>query len=272
MTLPQTLLDLRRNEIVGPVQNDPRTQGDLVLGVDRAAALEAIDWGQADFDQPTGTLSAKDRVLLYAYFNQLGHLEELSEAFRQMFGQLRPTDPLIVVDLGCGPFTAGLALAGQLDQREGFDYIGVDRSRTMLEFGERLAKATESMPQLPRVRRQWIADIASLLWDGPPRWRPVLVVVSFLLASPTLRLTKLLADLNSLLSTLGRGEVLVLYTNSAKEGPNRLYPRFHQHLIDAGFKVVAENIGTVRTKRTERRLRYALFHRAKKSTLRLEGV
>lgn len=114
MTLPEPLLDLRRNEIVLRVQNDPRSVGDLVLGVDRDAALDAIDWGQADFDKPAGMLTAEDRVLLYAYFNQLGHFEELSEAFRQMFSHSRPRDPFIVIDLGCGPFTAGLAFAGQL--------------------------------------------------------------------------------------------------------------------------------------------------------------
>ena len=92
MTLPEPLLDLRRDEIVLRVQSDPRSVGDLVLGVDRDAALDAIDWGQANFDEPTGMLSAEDQVLLYAYFNQLGHIEELSEAFRQIFSQSSPRE------------------------------------------------------------------------------------------------------------------------------------------------------------------------------------
>lgn len=272
MTLPKPLLDLRRNEILHRVRVDPRSRRDLVLGVDRDTALDAIDWGQADFDESKGTLSAEDRVLLYAFFNQLGHLEELSEAFRQVFSQSRPTDSLIVIDLGCGPFTAGLALAGQLDLSEQFDYIGVDRSRTMLEFGERLANAADSMPELPKIRRQWTSDIPSIAWTEPLRWRPVLVVVSFLFASPTLRLAQLLTDVHSLLSRLGRGEVFVLYTNSPTERPNRLFPLFQNNLLDAGFKVVADNVGVVHTARRERRLRYALFHRPKESRLRLEGV
>ena len=32
--------------------------------------MEAVGWGQADFDEPVGALSAEDRVLLYAYWNQ----------------------------------------------------------------------------------------------------------------------------------------------------------------------------------------------------------
>ena len=55
--------------------------------------MEAINWGQADFDEPTGALSAEDRVLLYSYLNQLGHLEELSEAFHQVFSKAAPADP-----------------------------------------------------------------------------------------------------------------------------------------------------------------------------------
>lgn len=271
MTLPRALLDLRRTEIVRPVLSDPRTLGDLVLGVDRDTALEAIQWGQADFDKPIGTLSAEDRVLLYAYFNQPGHIEELSEAFRQMFSQARPEDPLIVVDLGCGPFTAGLALAAQLGATEQFDYIGVDRSQTMLEFGERLAAAAETMPTLPQIRRQWASDVASIPWTDPPGWRPVLVVVSFLLASRTLSVEQLLNDLKALLSTLGRGEVFVLYTNSASERANQTFPILRKMLVDTHFNTVVDDIGVVHTERRTRNLRYALFHRRAQRTLEISG-
>ena len=115
VTLPQLLQDLRRTEIVERVQRDPRTRGDLVLGVDHRTAMEAIDWGQAEFDQPFGSLSAEDRVLLYAYWNQRRHLEELTEAFHQLFSTNRPTDPLIAIDLGSGPFTGGRTLIEDIE-------------------------------------------------------------------------------------------------------------------------------------------------------------
>ena len=269
--LPQVLHDVRRTEIVKRVMADPRTRGDMLLGVDRHSALEAINWGQADFDEPSGALSAEDRVLLYAYLNQLGHLEELSEAFRQMFSTSRPDTPLIVIDLGCGPFTGGLALAGQLGPSERFDYIGVDRAQAMRRFGEQLARAAESLPETPRMDRQWASDIASVDWDQPPSWRPVLVVVSFLLASPTLQIVTLLNDLDRLLSKLGRGEVNILYTNSPKAGPNRRFPVFRKALTDAGFEPSVDDTGQVQTKRTSRKVRYALFHRDQQRTLRLTG-
>ena len=271
VTLPQLLQDLRRTEIVERVQRDPRTRGDLVLGVDHRTAMEAIDWGQAEFDQPVGSLSAEDRVLLYAYWNQRRHLEELTEAFHQLFSTNRPTDPLIAIDLGCGPFTGGLALAGQLGNEERFDYIGVDRSQSMREFGEQLAVVAESLPGTPRVERHWAADISSVAWHKPLGWRPVIVIVSFLLASPTLQVEALMVELEHLLQRLSRGATTVLYTNSPKAGPNRGFPKFCKALEDADFRRVADDIGAIETERRTLELRYALFHRGQQDTLRLGG-
>ena len=72
--LPQWLQDLRRSEIIERVRDDPRSMGDTLLGVNfEIARREVIGGGQADFDQPWNDLSATDRVLLYAYFNQRGY-------------------------------------------------------------------------------------------------------------------------------------------------------------------------------------------------------
>ena len=130
--LPEWIDALRRAEVIDRVKDDPRSASDGLLGVGRDGALAAIKGGQASFDEPWGVLSPADRVLLYAFFNQKGHLEELTEAFRMIFANTTPEDP-IVVDLGCGPATGGLALAGALDTAV-FDYIGVDSSKAMREF------------------------------------------------------------------------------------------------------------------------------------------
>lgn len=267
--LPQRLRDIRTAEIIERVRKDPRTCGDLLLGVDRQTAMNAIGWGQAVFDEHVGGLSAEDRVLLYAYWNQLGHLEELSEAFNQLFAENPPTQPLVVLDLGCGPFTGGLALTGQLTAGELFDYIGVDQSRAMREFGEHLATAVDSMAGTPRSKRQWVADIADATWHAPLGWRPVVVIVSFLLASPSLHVGTLLAGLEQLLSRLSRGPTTVLYTNSPRAGPNRRYPAFRDSLLDAGFRLTADDTGPVHTERGKRVVRYALFHRDSQHTLQL---
>ena len=116
--LPQWLMHLRRSEIVERVRSDPRSTENTLLGVNfEVAAREVVGGGQADFDRPWNGLSADDRVLLYAYINQPGHLEELFEAFRMLLAGVDLRGEPIAIDLGCGPFTGGLALAATLDRR-----------------------------------------------------------------------------------------------------------------------------------------------------------
>lgn len=262
--LPQWVNQLREIEIVKRVQEDPRSVGDTVLGVPPSVAIDqVIEWGQADFDLPWNGLSKEDRVLLYAYFNQKGHLEELFAAFRMLFKDGCPNAP-IVVDLGCGPFTGGLAFASALGCR--FDYIGVDRSKAMRDLGERLAATAEQrFDEMPQVTRQWSTRVDSITWKPAPGWRPVIVIVSYLLASPTLDAEALVADLCTLLKKLGNGGVTVLYTNATHLDANRQYPAFQRALVGAGFKLHEDDIGKIKITRRggekDRDLQYALFHR-----------
>lgn len=266
--LPQWLKQLREVEIVKRVQKDPRSVRKTVLGVAPDVAKDqVVGWGQADFDSPWNGLSPEDRVLLYAYFNQKGHLEELFAAFRMLFPDpkhLQRLENPIVVDLGCGPFTGGLAFAAVLGCR--FDYIGVDRSKAMRDLGEQLATAAEQrFDEMPPVASQWAGKVGSITWKPAPGWRPVIVIVSYLLASPTLDVESLVADLCTLLKKLGDGPVTVLYTNSKRLDANRQYPAFRRALVRAGFKLHKDDIGKIKIERwggeTDRDLRYALFHR-----------
>ena len=273
VTLPQWLQDLRRTEITERVGNDPRSVGGTFFGVDRDTAMEAVGRGQADFDEPWDTLSSDDRVLLYAYFLQLGHLEELVEAFRMLFARTYPNDP-IVVDLGCGPFTGGLAIASILGGDARFDYIGVDQSHGMCQFGEQLASAAARLDVTPHNVRHWSPSIAAVPWNAAPGWRDVIVIMSYLFASPTLDVAALITELEGLLSKLGGGGVTVLYTNSARQETNLGFPAFCDALQKAGFQLYADDTGSIEIERWSgartRKLRYALFHRDRQNTLRLE--
>jgi hypothetical protein len=211
-------------------------------------------------------------VLLYAFFNQLGHLEELHEAFRMLFTDSEMEDP-VVVDLGCGPFTGGLALASVLGDQAKFTYIGQDSAESMRQFGEKLAQAAMGAGGVAAIERQWVASLGEVDWRDPPRWRPVVVIISYLFASPTLDFAELVRDLEAFLLRVGRGPVTILYTNSPRPGPNRNFPMFREALERAGFKVIADDTGTVRVDRyagpQNRDLRYALFHRQPQGTLKL---
>ena len=270
--LPEWLSQLRSSEVTDRVVNDPRTKRGTVLGVNPDEAVrEATGWGQANFDEPWRDLSPDDRVLLYAHFFQLRHLEELVAAFGQLFAD-PPPDP-IVVDLGCGPFTGGLAIAGQFHQDARLDYVGVDRSRAMRRLGARLACAAEQVHELPRIRCRWATDIPSVPWDDRPGWRPVVVIVSYLFASRTLDVAKLVDGLGNLLADLGGGPVTVLYTNSVKDNANRQLPVFESLLRGLAFESKVSDVGEIEVEREfekrDRQLRYALFHRPQQTNLQL---
>lgn len=265
--LPRWLQELRKVEVVDRVRADPRSRHGTFFGLKQAEAMACIDWGKAQFDEPWGDMSPTERALLYAYFNQKGHLEELTAAFRMVFANQMPHAP-IVIDLGCGPATGGLALAGVLDPPD-FDYIGVDQSVAMRDLGEQLAAAS----RLVTMRRRWASDIESVDWDRAPGWRPVLVIVSYLLASPTLKPAALVGHLDALLAKLGNGRVTMLYTNSPRPNANRNFPAFEEAMRQAGFNMPADGTGEITIDRwageRRRQLRYAVFHRPAKKTLSL---
>ena len=272
--LPDWLETLRRAEVFDRLMNDPRSVARTALGVDsRDATRLAAGWGHADFDEPWRNLSPDDRVLLYAHYFQRGHLEELLTAFEQLFGvSERPRNP-IVVDVGCGPFTGGLAIASLFPRDSQIDYVGIDVSSAMRRLGARLAAAAEMVPELPRIRRHWATDVPSAIWSEAPGWRPVIVIVSYLLESRTLDVAALIPDLDRLLKKLGRGSATVLYTNSIRDEANRNFPKFRTMLRERGFDPHTEDTGEIEVERRQatktRRFRYALFYRPAQRTLDL---
>ena len=273
VSLPVWLHSLRNSEIVDRVLNDPRSTDETILGVSfDEARNEVVGGGQADFDQPWKHLTGDDRALLYAYCIQLRHLEELVAAFQMHFNGIIPDSEPIVVDLGCGPFTGGLAIASTLGDEPRFDYIGVDRSLSMLKLAKLLASAAKN---LSGVKRIWTNDVATVEWNTPPGWRPVFIIVSYLLASPTLDASALMGELEGLLKKFGNGSVTILYTNAIGTVANSSFAIVRDALQSQGFTMQANDVGEVQVTRssglTEHQLRYALFHRSMQNTLQLGG-
>lgn len=271
--LPQWLQGLRQTEIVQRLKQDPRTTGGDLLGVPwDTIRNEVVAVGRANFDEPWRHLSPADRALLYAYANQDGHVRELHVALQMLLEDYSLGAP-VVIDVGCGPFTAGLALCAVLDPQLEVTYFGVDTSTVMLQLGEELAKKAEDVGNVCRSTRVWTQSLNSVPWERAPSWPPVLVIVSYLLASDTIDPVQLVAELSALLDRIGRGPVLLLCTNSPAEIANRKFPTFRAELENKGFDVVVEEIGEVAIKRgwqdKTRALRYALFHRQEQRTLQL---
>ena len=282
MTRPQWLIDLLDDEIVNPIESDPRTRAapGTYFGCPQSRVFhEVVEGGQADFDASCSihvgskpvTVDGPDRALLYAKYNQPGHLIELDHAFGQLFDSAPSQDATTVLDLGCGPFTAGLALAARLGPTRPFRYFGVDRAATMRRLAERLAGGARARGALhPDTSWSFAASLSDCRFDRIS-WDPRLVVVSYLFASPTLDPTVLGAELLDALTRIGRGETALLYTNSGLPHLNVKWPVLRDQLVGVGFKVEVDETEVFNLTRNPRKLRYALLYRPKSSTLTMGG-
>lgn len=252
------VLDVQINQ---KIMQDPRTTTTTFLGWPRSTVFqEVIEGGQANFDEPVGHLSGDDRALLYAKYNQTRHIDELCHAFSQLF---RPGesygDPLFI-DLGCGPFTAGLSLARVLSDKDVFHYYGVDHYKSMRDLGHHLANAARSEGALhERTRIHFLKDLNAVNF-GDLRGSIMIFVASYLLASPTLDIDELVNSIVSAHARASRGPAAVFYTNSSRPEARAKFPEFKQRLLNAGFELKIDNIELfTQTDKKPTDVHYALF-------------
>lgn len=223
--------------------------------------FNAIGGGQADFDQPIHNLSPRDRVMLYAFFNQKGHVDELSHAFGKLLPEPHHLHGATVLDVGCGPFTAGLSLANIGGNGVIFRYYGIDTSAAMCEFGGELAAAARDAGGLNA--NSTVAFHASLdgIDFGPARAGWTMVVLSYLLASDTLNIEALVAQLLRACDRIGPGPVAILYTNTTREAAGTKFPELEERLLAARFIKSVEDRELLEDGDRPRPVHYALFVR-----------
>ena len=104
----------------------------------------------------------------------------------------------------------------------------------------------------------------------------MIVIASYLFASPTLDVEAMFTDLDHLLHQLGHGAVTLLYTNSTRgRTPTDSIQRFGKGLWRPTFECTRKGQGEIVVERTNRwqsrRLYYALFHRPRRQSLPLGG-
>jgi hypothetical protein len=152
--------------------------------------------GLADFSQghdhpKYGRLSAEEKVLLYCFVNLKKHFFAALatfEAHRATLEELfMPDSRLVVVDIGCGPGTACLALADLLPGRD-FDYLGIDsatpmRSKALALWQAARAKGLIGNGSIPAFLRSW--EDAAITQVAPAN--SVLVMLSYCCATPVTR-------------------------------------------------------------------------------------
>lgn len=252
------------DEILTKIDSDPRTlasPGTFLGWPKNKIFIDVLGFGQANFDASVGHLSPADRAVLYARYNQPRHLDELSDAFGKLLATSQYAGRPTILDLGCGPFTAGLAFAATFGPAKEFRYFGIDIATSMCELGARLAEAARRRHGLnPRTTCIFDDDLDNINF-GSIRGDLTVVVASYLLASPTLDVKVLVSKVLNALKRIGPGPAAVLFTNSAAPHLNTKYPEFRDSLVKAGFTVEADATELFLPTKNPKDLRYALFFR-----------
>jgi len=277
MKLAAWLDALLDSQVHGRIAGDPRTTVGKPLGCPKPRVFkDAIDYGQADFDASRVlsvdgqilVLSGDDRALLYAMSNQPRHLDELRHAFEL----LSPDGPSIanLIDIGCGPCTAGLAYASVVGAAAPFRYYGIDRAASMRRLAEDLFRGAKQAGGLhPQTLGTFSDSLASAQFDRR-NWGHSLAVVSYLLSSPTVDPAELATQIAAALDRAGPGNQTILHINSANQYANRNWPVFRDALTDQGFGLVhEEKEDFADTDKSVVEISYALFHRPKQEVMKM---
>lgn len=257
------LEQLRKRLIVDPIRNDKRSTTNTLLGHDFGWVRRVgINGGQADFDSPLNGLSPRDRAMLYAYVNQKGHVDELIHAFNKLGENVRDFQNSTIIDIGCGPFTAGLALANVIGNEVPYRYYGLDRAQSMLDFGRELALGVSAAGEFhPSTKVFFESDLDSINF-GPLRAADMTIfVLSYLLASGTIDIEKLVGEMLRACNRISLGRVVVFYTNSVREEARINYEPFRSRLTSEGFDVFVEGAEVFNDADNQRNIHYALFVR-----------
>ncbi|MBD8657772.1 class I SAM-dependent methyltransferase [Oxalobacteraceae sp. CFBP 13730] len=275
MAIASWLTKFLNRNIVDPIDLDPRTvaaPGTFLGWPKDRIFTDVLGFGQASFDTTLQHLSGRDRAMLYARYNQPRHLDELTEAFTSLISTGKYIGRPTILDLGCGPFTAGLAFAGVAGPNREFRYYGVDISNAMLEIGQELFLALGETKEISDRATCFFSNNLDQLNFGKPRGDLTLVVASYLLASPSLDVPSLVKQILNAAECIGPGPVAVLYTNSALPSLNVKYPDFKNALCGAGFILITDKTETFYETKNPKMMRYALFFRPANTEVKLQGA
>jgi SAM-dependent methyltransferase len=233
------------SSIIEPIRDDPRTDWSENLSLGYPFEIireEVLAKGLADFahghDHPTyGRLSAEEKVLLYCFLNMRKHFFAALATFEAhrptIEGLFVPDARLLVIDIGCGPGTACLALADLLPGRD-FDFLGIDSAEPMRFRAQAFWNAARARGLIGKgatasFKGSWTEIKADQLAPATS----VFVVLSYCCASHTLTLHSLqsMAHTVQAVASTRAGRPLVLaYMNSTNQFANIGYEAFKQAL------------------------------------------
>ena len=230
-----------RQQINHLVADDPRTDWNdgVTLGYPfDIIRNEVLKKGLTDFSlghrsKEHGDLTPDEVALLYCYVNLKRHFFACLATYEtheiQIKERFRAETPPLILDFGCGPGTAFLALA-DLYRGTTFRYIGIDSAPAMRNKAQALWQAGQKYGSIEK------GSICEFLptWNDIPLTRilpetPLLLVFSYFFASHALKmrdLQVLARCVDRLAKQCQNMPLAMIYVNSTNELANRNYEIF----------------------------------------------
>jgi SAM-dependent methyltransferase len=227
----QAMEELFNRYITLPVLNHPKTDWETNVSLGYPFDFirrQVIKMGRADFrdghdHHKFGDLSADEKVLLYCFINMKQHFFESLATFRHYRSRLAPLvnaeRRLLMIDLGCGPGTAALALAEIFDEPT-LHYVGLDQAKPMLEKARGLfeaAKAASLLAPASRIKTTTSWSTARQAAGALNKPVNVLLKASYLFASETLDVDDVCHLIRALRNRPVVERLLLTYTNSSAD-------------------------------------------------------
>lgn len=161
----------------------------------RTIIRNVLKSGRTDFREAYNEISPSEKVLLYCFFNMKKHFFTSYAVFERILPSLKVFFNIeeytpIMIDLGCGPMTSGIAIADLMMSTESnplsFTYVGVDIAPAMIER----AKMFENSPLFSKTSfyyyEDWEEIDFSVLYATTGKNNPVIFNASYLFSSESL--------------------------------------------------------------------------------------
>jgi SAM-dependent methyltransferase len=230
--------------ITQPIDNDQRTRYERPLGYHKDVIRNRIlEYGRADFREPCRIVSPEaspaDRVLLYCYSNLRKHFFTtryvLGKIIRSLSKQLQPGARPVFVDLGCGPLTAGLALADLHQEEFGSPlithYVGIDIAPAMLDKAREFSRSPVFAPESTfSFFTNWHHSLDLLSDDLVQLTNPIILSASYLFASNSLEVESLALFVAELQRRCPRAPIYFVFQNPNRDDRNVNYTNWKKLL------------------------------------------
>lgn len=240
----QAIENLHFDHVVRKVWKDSRTDWDKNISLGYPFNLirdTVINKGRADFreghEHPKyGDLTADEKVLLYCFVNMKLHFFEALSAFRAYKARLNELlespHPALMVDLGCGPGTACLALADCFQAPE-VCYIGLDISKAMLRKAASMIQAAIAIGLLGKKSKVLTTTSWATLNKAPTvtnTRKNVLFNATYLFASDSLEIDDVCAAVMAFKNSASVDNLLFAYSNTHAEVSGAKFQLFKKRL------------------------------------------